>query len=377
MIKVCHIADHLNGEVDGVYTHILEIIKLTNKQKYEHFLCFQGNKKIEKEIIGLGGKLIILPQLSSKLPLVAIIKFMKLVKENKIQIVHAHFLKSYIISGLSNVLLRKKLIYNFHGLFIVNEYNNIFIRLLYQFCHFLICWLKGVQLAITPSKESKKQLFSETKLFPRIDQYYNGAIYNDDNNFVDQSIIDRIKASISFKLIYVGRIEQEKRVDRAIKIIYHLKNSGINVHLFIVGSGSLENKIIRLIDDLDLNKDVSLFGVIPNPESYFIFFDCLLLTSDREGMPFVVWESMAKGLPILSSTVGGVTEVLEDAKCGLVFDQKNISDAIEKAKIIIGDNQLREKLSYNGRNAIKKKYTIEKFVIFINDLYFNLTLENE
>jgi len=372
MIKVCHIADHLTGEVDGVYSHILSVIKLTNKQKFEHYLCFQGNKKIEEEIIGLGGKIIILPQLTSKLPLRAIIQFVQIVRKNKIDIVHSHFLKSYIVAGLGNIMLKKKLIYNYHGLFIKNEYYNVFERMIYRLFHSIVCWLNSVQVAIVPSKESMNQLLLETKLFPRIAQYYNGAINEIGNNTLDQSIVAKIKAVESFKLVYVGRIEAEKRIDRVIRILKYLKNDGIRVHLFIFGSGNLENEIVHLIDELELNNDVSLLGVGPHPANYFKFFDCLILTSDREGMPFVVWESMSKGLPIVSSSVGGMTEVLNDAGSGLLFKKNNISEGVEKVKLLRNNIQLRYKLGSNGKRAIINEYNIEKFKKFIENLYSGL-----
>ena len=202
MIKICHLAEHLNGEMDGVYNHIKMIIKVSNAQKFEHFLCFQGNKKIEDEIISLGGKIIILPELSFKLPFKAFLKFKLLIKELNIQIVHTHFLKSYIIAGITNVILRKSVIYNYHGLFIKNEFYGAFKRLLYKLSHFVICLLRGVQIAVVPSKESKKQLLTETKLFPRVDQYYNGAERYSETKQIDKDLVEKINVVEEFKFVF-------------------------------------------------------------------------------------------------------------------------------------------------------------------------------
>lgn len=376
MINICHIADHLNGEIDGVFKHISSIIKLTGNKNFKHYLCFEGNKQIEEEIKRLGGNLIILPEIRSKLPFLAVIKFIKLCIKNDIEIIHAHFLKSYIIAGLGNVFMKKKVIYNYHGLFIRNEFYNLFERALYQLFHFIICQLKGVQLALVPSKESMNELISETKLFPNISQYYNGISCDFRNPQINLDIVNKIDRIKSFKFVFIGRIEEEKRVDRALSILNNLKNEGVNIHLFIFGSGSLINNITKLCNDLELDKFVSFLGVVKNPTDYLNYFDCLILTSDREGMPFVVWESMSQGLPIISSSVGGITEILNDANCGLHFYKESIFDASEKAKAIISDSAFRKRLGTNGKNAVTMKYNIENFKQFIDNCYINLANVN-
>lgn len=126
MIKVCHIADHLNGEIDGVFKHITTIIKETDHINIQHFLCFQGGRKIEEEIIKIGGNIILLPELSSKIPFISIIKFIKICKQNNFNVIHTHYLKSYIVAGLSNIFLKVKVIFNYHGLFINNEFYSFF-----------------------------------------------------------------------------------------------------------------------------------------------------------------------------------------------------------------------------------------------------------
>ena len=371
MIRVCHVADHLDGEVDGVYSHILEIIQLTDKKKIEHFLCFQGNFKIDGEIKNLGGKIILLPHLSSKFPLLAIIKFIQLMRKEEIDIIHTHFFKSYVVAGISNIILRKKLIYNFHGLFIKNDYYNFFERAVYKFLHNLICWFKAVNEAIVPSKESANQLLKETKKFPRISQYYNGADVKTKSGEIDEKLLSKINSIKSYKLVYVGRIESEKRVDQAIELIGMLKRNGMKVHLFIFGKGKLEKKIIKLVNKLGLKENVSLLGVVPNPVDYFALFDCLILTSSREGMPIVIWQAMASGLPIISSSVGGVTEVLTVSKSGFTFASENLIEALEKIKLLSSNKLLKEEFGANGKKAIIEVFTLEKFKTFMENLYFN------
>jgi len=369
VIKICHLADHLNGKVDGIFTHIKMIIRSSDRSKVLHYLCFQGDKDIEEEIENLGGKVIILPEITSKVPIKAIFKFTRIVRSENIQIVHTHYLKPYIIAGFCNIFFKRKVVFNYHGIFIQNEYYNLFEKALYQIVHFTITKFRGVQLVLTPSIFSKKKLLSETKLFSNIISYYNGGNQFLDNNNLNNSIVSKIGSVGSFRRIYVCRIDSEKRVDRAIDIISQLKKENVDIHLFIFGNGDLMDEIRSQIERLNVQKLITFLGIVKNPKIYFNYFDTMILTSDREGLPLVIWEAMSQGLPIISTDVGGVKEIIIDARCGLLFNKNNLKDGSLLIKRIIRDDNLKKTLGVNGLNAIKHKYNQENFDKQINGIY--------
>jgi len=92
---------------------------------------------------------------------------------NKIDIIHTHFLKPYAIAGIVNICLKIKLIYNYHGFFINNDFNSWYEKLIYRIAHLIIYLFGSVNLAIVPSQKCKELLSQETKLFRKIEPYYN------------------------------------------------------------------------------------------------------------------------------------------------------------------------------------------------------------
>lgn len=369
MIKICHLADHLSGKVDGIFTHIKMIVRNSDQRKFIHYLCFQGDKNIEEEVKNLGGKVIILPEITFKVPIKAIFKFIRIVRDENIQIVHTHYLKPYIIAGFCNIFLKRKVIFNYHGIFIKNEYYNFFEKALYQIAHFAITKFRGVQLVLTPSKFSKKRLLSETNRFSKVISYYNGGDQILDNSGLDDNIVSKIESVDSFRIIYVGRIDSEKRVDRAIDLISQLKKENVDIHLFIFGNGDLMNEIRLQIERLNVQKLITFLGTVKNPKIYFKLFDTLILTSDREGLPLVIWEAMSQGLPIISTDVGGVKEIINDTRCGLLFNKNNLEDGSLLIKRILGDEYLKKSLGVNGLNAIGYKYNQANFDKQIDGIY--------
>ena len=59
-------------------------------------------------------------------------------------------------------------------------------------------------------------------------------------------------------------------------------------------------------------------------ENYYKYFDLVLFTSDWEGMPLTMWEAMANSVPIVAPDVGGFKEILEENKCGLIYESKDL-----------------------------------------------------
>src|SRR4030066_52986 len=217
MIKVCHIVNLITGQADGVYTHLKMIFKNYDRKKFEHILIFQGGEKVEKELKELDIKVFVSESLNKKFSLKAFYDIYRILKLNDINIVHTHLIKPYAIAGLVNIILRKKFIFNYNGLFIwKNIYYRLTEKLIYWIFHLFITVFGNVNIVLVPSKKSKELLMEETKLFPEPIVYYNG--YNSQSNFLTEPLIEeRIqKIKEQGKIIaMVARLEVQKRIDRA------------------------------------------------------------------------------------------------------------------------------------------------------------------
>ena len=128
MIKVCHIVNLITGKADGVYSHLKMIFNNYDKKNFEHFLVFQGGEKIEREVSELGVKVFVSTSLKKKFSIKAFIDIYKIIKSTESDVIHSHLLKPYVISGLINIFARRKLIFNYNGLFIHQNIYNGFLE---------------------------------------------------------------------------------------------------------------------------------------------------------------------------------------------------------------------------------------------------------
>jgi len=374
MIKVCHIVNHITGRADGVYAHLKMIFTLTDKNKFQHYLIFQGGEKIERELSELGIKFFVCKSLTKKFSIRAFKEIFSFIKENEISIIHAHLIKPYVIAGLLNIILKKKLIFNYHGLFIYkNEYYNVIEKFLYASFHFIINLCKAAHAALVPSEKSKQLLLDETKLFPKILVYYNSYSPYPEKN-IDENVLGKINEVKKTNLIIAiaSRLDYEKRINVALYIFAEAVKERENISLIIFGEGKQKNELEKYSISLGLKNKVYFYGFIENVSVYFKYFDILLFTSEREGLPVTVWEAMGNKLPVLSPDVGGFKEILAINKCGLVYSKNNFEEAKDKLIQLIDDENLRKEMGVNGFKALNEKYSPDNFKGTIEKIYLDL-----
>ena len=321
----------------------------------------------------MGIKLYLVPGLIKRISIYSVVRIFKILKDENVDIIQAHLLKPYMLAGLINIFHKKKLIFNYHGLFIDSIFHNFFEKQVLYALHSLICLTKSVDIAIVPSKFSKQKLETETKLFSKIEIYYNGFNGRSDKS-IDSAIVDELKnrKTNSFLVGIIARLEIEKRIDLSLLILKKLIESGYSVFFAFFGDGPLKNEMKILSEKLGVSSNCRFYGFVGQASNYIKYFDTILFTSDWEGLPLTYWEAMANSIPIVSTDVGGAREILIANNCGLVYPIGNIDEG-EKAIIkLMEDETLRLTLGKNGKIAIQNKYSISSFKSFFENLYKDL-----
>lgn len=150
---------------------------------------------------------------------------------------------------------------------------------------------------------------------------------------------DRLKLRTSlgfaeddFLVLYAGRLEKEKRVDLLLKSFVLLKEMRSNAKLLVAGDGGERSRLESFVSS-NPDKDVSILGPLSQDKLSDVMnaSDVLCLLSSHEGFPSVVLEALACGLPVVSTRVGDVPEVVREGVSGLILDSLvpgEIADAI-------------------------------------------------
>jgi glycosyltransferase involved in cell wall biosynthesis len=100
--------------------------------------------------------------------------------------------------------------------------------------------------------------------------------------------------------------------------------------------------------------------------------DIACLTSDNEGTPVSLIEAQASNLPVISTDVGGVKDILKEGSTGYVIEKGDLEEYVEKLGILIKNKELRTKFASNGWPFVKEKFDYSRLVndmkLFYNEL---------
>jgi glycosyltransferase involved in cell wall biosynthesis len=152
-----------------------------------------------------------------------------------------------------------------------------------------------------------------------------------------------------------ARLTSVKRLDLFLGVAERLSRTLPEVRFVIAGKGSEENRLRNLIKQHHLENRVSLLGHRDDIHEILGAMDLMLITSDREGIPMVVLEAMALGVPIVARDVGGIREVLDHGATGILVPSADIEKLTEPCLMLLRDRPMRHRIAQNARTAVVEK----------------------
>ncbi len=189
---------------------------------------------------------------------------------------------------------------------------------------------------------SSDALDSFLKLFQKVDASKCRVIFNliDKDEIVRQSLSTDINKD-RFTICMVGRLNQQKRYDRALRLMKALSDRSFDVELWILGDGELREELVSMANELGILDRCRFWGFVKPPYSYMRNADLYLNTSEAEGYPLVLCEALCLGLPIVATNITGAHELLEDSKYGLLVPEEDDS-ILEGVERMIAEKDFRE-----------------------------------
>jgi glycosyltransferase involved in cell wall biosynthesis len=157
---------------------------------------------------------------------------------------------------------------------------------------------------------------------------------------LDQSIIDF--CSKGFTIGSIGRLSKEKGYKYLIKALSLLIKMGINARLIIIGEGYERSVLEASVAQFGLSDLVMMPGYLEDAKQYMPLFNLFVISSLTEGLPITVLEAMQARVPIVASEVGGIPEVLDYGKSGLVVKPYKPDALAEAVSLLYNDKKLTQ-----------------------------------
>ena len=165
-------------------------------------------------------------------------------------------------------------------------------------------------------------------------------------------------------LCIAGAIAPHKGQQDAIKVLSLLRERGRNARLLILGLGSwlYLKRLKRLANDLGVSNDVIWQGYLPNAVDVFRSADIVLVCSRFEPFGRVAVEAMSVGTPVIGTNGGGLIEIIDDGKNGLLYPAGNCNALADQIMRLSTDSRLYEIISRNAILSVYERYTKGRYI---------------
>jgi len=227
--------------------------------------------------------------------------------------------------------------------------------------------LKNAGKVIALSEDMKRELqkiyCGEILVIP------NGIELDNYKNLKKQSF----QVSNNKILIFVGRLNPVKGLIYLIRAMEIIHIEMENTILMIIGDGDERKSLEEMVIKLHLEKVVIFNGEIPNKDvpKYLVQGDVFVLPSLSEGFPNVILEAMAAGLPIVSTNVNGLSEIIRNEENGYLVEPKNPQQLADKLLQILKNPIQSKKYSNNNIEKVEK-YSWKNVIKYLEDVYMKV-----
>ena len=189
----------------------------------------------------------------------------------------------------------------------------------------------------------------------------------------------RSEASPPYKLMTVARIIEKKGLPTVYRALKILAEKGIDFEHTLIGDGDDRDSVLGLIEKLGLSDRCLWLGTKPHEEvlNHFRNSDLFVLGSriaedgDRDGIPNVLVESLAMGVPAVATSVSSIPEIVIDGDTGLTVDQGDSAALAEAILRLLTDQELRQKVISRGKEFVGEHFDNSRLIVDLAKLFLD------
>jgi len=295
----------------------------------------------------------------------AIYKLVRFIKEIKVDIIHTHSSVDSRVGGIVGKIFGIPVVRSRHISIPVSQSK--------------LTWFQYMRLAdkvITSGDFIKKSLVEENNMVEsRIASIPAGA---DEKKFCKSEVNLDVRQKYNLKkqnfvIGMVSVLRSWKGHNYVIEAMRTLVQKNVNIHLLIVGDGPRKDAIIKLIDNYSLNENVTLTGHQSNTVPFYEAMDLVILPSYAgEATSQTLPQAMLMEKPVISTNIGGLSEVVINKKTGMVIPPKDSDSIVSTILELYSDKNKRYKLAKQGREHALNNFTFRKMVDSTYKVYVDL-----
>lgn len=213
------------------------------------------------------------------------------------------------------------------------------------------------------SDVSKKVLAEAVTATEKMVTIYHGTNINNKSSVTDFQLREKFAIDESIKIIgTIGNHIPAKNLETLVEVANNLVNvKGRKDFVFVqIGNFTkITEPLLQKTKQYNLEKRLHFLGYVPKASNFIPQFDALLITSESEGIPQVIYEGFYYRKPVVSTNVGGIPEIIEDGKNGFLADAYDAATLSEKLVKLFENEELVNRFTEISYEKLMANYTTE------------------
>lgn len=309
--------------------------------------------------------------LAFKMDLRFSIKIIQLCKKHKIDIIHIHDPSAIQLCILADKLYDlPPFIFNKKTSFPIKNRKSTLYKYNYPKIKKYFCVSKETE------KITAESILDKSKLIT----IYNGINIDKMTTTADFSLKEKFNISPDKKIIgIIGNHIRAKNLETLIDVIDIVVNKLKIQNLHFIQIGNFTDRTIDLknkVEELNLNSYINFTGYVENASAFIPQFDVLLMTSQSEGLPLVIYESFFYKVPVISTDVGGIPEAIEHKVNGLLAPKHNPEALANLILAFFRNPEDSEKYTNLSYKKLIEKFTTKTMIIESYNQYKKIISDN-
>lgn len=382
-IKVMRIIARLN--IGGPAVHTIILNDGLDRDTFDTHLVIGVPDKDEGDMTYFADdrrlKMTVIPELGRNIRLwsdvIALWKLFKIIKKEQPDIIHTHTAKAGALGRCAAIICGVPVrIHSFHGHVFHDYFNPVMAKLFISMEKIFACFTDRViviseimkddicnRFKVTDkTKVSVIRLGLDLEKFKNTDQI-KGKLRKELNISQDTLLVG-----------IIGRLTAIKNHSLFLDAVKLLKNEKLcaKVRFLIVGGGELKEALKAYAADLGIDDLVYFTGWRKDMPNIYADLDIVALTSRNEGTPLSLIEAMASKKAIVSTNVGGVSDLIEDKKTGWLVESNNPTQLKEAIVTLLGNAEMRQQMGKMASLNVDEKYSKKRLISDMEGLYKEL-----
>ncbi len=205
----------------------------------------------------------------------------------------------------------------------------------------------------------------------KIEVIYTGVDAEEEFSPSAHAPIEQLDAD-RLQILFGARITAQKDPLLMAEIAAGLRERDVPFQVHVVGDGDLEADLRARIAELELGDAVVIHPPTPGLQRWYAASDVLLMTSKFEGIPCVLFEAMAMGLPIVAPALPGIRELLTEEGDDVIVDRDSVAPYVDALARLAAAPELRRETGEKLRERAQQRFSVQRMAELHGDLYGKL-----